>query len=272
MQLSKRLQAVAELVTPGMRVADVGCDHAYTSIYLAENKISPQIIAMDINRGPIERAKENIVKFGYSDKIEARQSNGVIKLETGETDTILIAGMGGALITQILLARIDILSEIKELILQPQSEIYKVRQMLQEQNFLIIKENMIWEDDKYYTMMKAVPRSMIKQENDYLLTEKEHFYYGRLLLEQRHPVLSEFLYWDLSLCEGILKVLETEKAGKSEEYRKIEEIDKSERSDQTYNANQTEKTEKVIRREEEIRERVLLIQNGLKYYNKVQGS
>ena len=63
MQLSRRLHAVVAMVTPGNRVADIGCDHAYTAIYLLTNRISPYVVAMDINQGPLERAKENIEKI-----------------------------------------------------------------------------------------------------------------------------------------------------------------------------------------------------------------
>lgn len=207
MQLSKRLQAVADLVTPGSRVADVGCDHAYTSIYLVKNNRSSHMIAMDVNQGPIDRAKENIIKYGCEDKIETRKSDGLEKLQKGEADTILIAGMGGALIISILSERMEVMISVKELILQPQSEIHKVRQFLQDQDFCILEENMLMEDGKYYVMMKAVPLSSVTISEVQLLTKEEHFHYGRLLLEAKNQILKEFLLWDLSLCEGIQKNL-----------------------------------------------------------------
>jgi tRNA (adenine22-N1)-methyltransferase len=254
MQLTKRLQAVAGLVSQGNRVADVGCDHAYISIYLAENEISPHIIAMDVNQGPIDRAKENVIKYNCQDRIETRKSNGLERLETGEADTILIAGMGGALMIQILTARLEVLRSVRELVLQPQSEIYKVRQMLTEQRLLILEENMVEEDGKYYVMMKAVPGSMVKEAhggsdkeatynlvNDvsaYQLLSEEHFQYGRLLLEKRHPVLRKFLLWDLSLCEGIMDNLKKEW------------------------------TETAQLRKQEIEDRMRLIHIGLEYFTK----
>ncbi len=204
MQLSKRLQAVADLVTIGNAVADVGCDHAYISIYLAKQKNSPRVIAMDVNQGPIDRANENIIKYGCENKIETRKSNGLQKLEVGEVDTILIGGMGGALTIQILSAKLEVMTTVKELVLQPQSEINKVRQFLQEQKFCIVEENMLYEDGKYYVMMRAIPKEKAGDESDrYQLTIDEHFYYGRLLLEVQNSILKEFLLWDLSLCEGI---------------------------------------------------------------------
>lgn len=210
MQLSRRLQAVADLVTQGMRVADVGCDHAYTSIYLADWGISPQVIAMDVNQGPVDKAKENVKRYGCADRIEVRKSDGLEKLKPGEVDAILIGGMGGALTIEILNKRPDILKEIKELILQPQSEICKVRNMLIDSGFLIIKENMVLEDGKYYMMMKAVQQTSVVNKEDYILTKQEHLYYGRLLLESKHPILKEYLNWELGICEEVLGNLNLE--------------------------------------------------------------
>ncbi len=236
MQLSKRLQAVADLVTPGSRVADIGCDHAYTSIYLVENEIASKVIAMDVNQGPIDRAQDNINKFGYQTRIETRKSNGLEKLTMDETDTILIAGMGGALTIQILQEKPELLSRVHELILQPQSEINKVRRMIVEQGFLIVRENMVYEDGKYYMMMRAVPKETVAEPEQYRLTMQEHFHYGRLLLEHRHPVLLAFLNWELGLFQTIQKDLMFK---------------------QTPNAKA---------REKELEEKIALIHCGLKYY------
>ena len=236
MQLSKRLQAVADLVTPGSRVADVGCDHAYTSIYLVENEIASKVIAMDVNQGPIDRAQDNINKFGYQAKIETRKSDGLDKLRMKEADTILIAGMGGALTIQILEEKPELVSEVRELILQPQSEINKVRKMLVDRRFLIVQENMVYEDGKYYTMMQAVPKDKVTLPSRYELKMPEHFHYGRLLLEQKHSILYAFLKWELGIFKNILKELRVE---------------------QTLNA----KT-----REKELKEKIELIKCGLKYY------
>jgi tRNA (adenine22-N1)-methyltransferase len=207
MQLSKRLHAVASLVTPNNRVVDVGCDHAYTSIYLVEHNISPGVIAMDVNQGPIERAQENIIKYGYEDRIDVRKSDGLEKLQKNEADTILIAGMGGALTNQILSKRMDIVRTIRELVLQPQSEIHLVRKMLNENDFLITSENMIKEDGKYYFMMRAETKSELREWERFELREEEHFYFGRLLLEQKHPILNEFLLKELRVCRQIHEML-----------------------------------------------------------------
>jgi tRNA (adenine22-N1)-methyltransferase len=207
MQLSKRLQTVADLVTPGNRVADIGCDHAYISIYLAEKNIAPFIVAMDINQGPIDRAKENISKYGYTGRIDVRKSNGLQMLRAGEADTVLMAGIGGALTMEILTKHPEVLVSIKELILQPQSEIHLVREALSELDFLITAENMVKEDGKYYICMKAEAKQQIKDCKAYELTKQEHIYFGKLLLEHRNPILLEYLKNEKQQCENIYKTL-----------------------------------------------------------------
>ena len=100
--ISKRLKAVADMVTPGLTAADIGTDHAYVPIYLIEHKISPKVYAMDINEGPIRMAVANVENEGYEDQIVVSQANGMQKLEAGQAESVVIAGMGGELIVQIL--------------------------------------------------------------------------------------------------------------------------------------------------------------------------
>jgi len=161
MIISNRLSKVANLVTIGNRVADIGCDHAYTSIYLIKNKISSKIIAMDINQGPLDRALENIKKYQYNKYIETRLSNGLDKLKKDEVDTILISGMGGNLIVDILDKNLDTVYKVKELILQPQSDIYKVREYIKRIGFMIIDEDILIDEDKYYNIIKTTNKRYI---------------------------------------------------------------------------------------------------------------
>ena len=122
-ELSKRLQAVADLVTPGMRLADVGTDHAYIPIYLTQNGLVPSAIAMDINKGPLERADTHILKHGLDGKIVTRLSDGLVNLKMEEADTMIAAGMGGGLVIHILNEDPAKTRSLKELVLQPQSEL-----------------------------------------------------------------------------------------------------------------------------------------------------
>ena len=141
--LSKRLSKNASFVTPGNRLADVGTDHGYIPIALVQEGKIPSALAMDVNPGPLERAKEHIQEFHLESYIHTRLSDGVQSLQPGEADSVLIAGMGGALTVKILREGEEVLKTVKELILQPQSEIDKVRRYLEQAGYRITKEDMV---------------------------------------------------------------------------------------------------------------------------------
>lgn len=185
-ELSRRLQAVADLVTPGSRLADVGCDHGYLSIYLVQSKKVPHSIAMDVNRGPLLRAQEHICQYGLEEYIETRLSDGLACLSAGEADTLVLAGMGGPLMEKIMEEGREVLAGMREMILQPQSEIPAFRRYLQKQGYCIVQEDMVREEGKYYPIMRAVPGKMCWERN-------VEFRYGKYLLDARHPVLQQYL-------------------------------------------------------------------------------
>lgn len=200
----------ASLVTPGFRLADVGTDHGYIPIALVQEGVIPQALAMDVNPGPLERAREHVREFGLESQIHTRLSDGVQALRPGEADTVLIAGMGGALTIRILEEGKVPLKTVKELILQPQSEIGQVRRYLEQAGYRIMKEDMVWEDGKYYTVMKAESGAMhYDRAMDYE--------YGALLLEEKHPVLYRYLEQRKRWCEKIYAQLSAE--GRREEKR-----------------------------------------------------
>lgn len=195
--LSDRLKMLANLVTPGNRVADIGCDHGYLSIYLVENGIAPSAIAMDVRRGPLAAARAHIAEAGLESSIETRLSDGLEKLEMGEADAIICAGMGGKLMQRILTEGMERAREAKELILQPQSEMAEFRAFLQENGFRTIAEDACLEDGKYYFCMKAVWCACPEEsENAYDASEISKRLadaYGEGLLKMRHPVLQSYL-------------------------------------------------------------------------------
>lgn len=192
MELSKRLQAVADLVTPGLKVADIGTDHGYIPIWLMEHKKASFAVAMDINKGPLEKARENIRLHGLTSYIETRLSDGMKNLKAGEAESVVIAGMGGGLVMKILEDVKGKSLGIREWILQPQSEIQKVRTYLRESGYCIVAEDMVLDEGKFYPMMKV-----IKGEPE-LYSEAE-LCYGKILLKNRNKVLEEFLKKELDI-------------------------------------------------------------------------
>ena len=120
MQLSERMRRLTCLVTEGNRLADVGTDHGYVPIALVKAGRIPSAVAMDVNRGPLARARAHIRESGLSTYIETRLSDGLAQLEPGEAETVMIAGMGGMLTIRILENGAHCLDTVQELVLQPQ--------------------------------------------------------------------------------------------------------------------------------------------------------
>ncbi len=188
-QLSKRMQAVADMVKEN-RVVDIGCDHAFVSIYLAQRSTVDRVIAMDVKTGPVDIAKENVALYNLHNKIEIRMSDGFEKLFLGEAEVAVIAGMGGYLMIDILKAGKEHLEAGIGLVLQPQSDIPEVRKYLDSVGYIIEDEDMLIDDGKYYSVMRAVPRekSLVEYTDD-------DYNYGPILLEKKHPVLKNNLEW-----------------------------------------------------------------------------
>lgn len=218
MQLSKRMGALASLVTEGNRLADVGTDHGYIPIELVRIKKIPSAIAMDVNRGPLERAEEHIREYGLDTYIETRLSDGLEKLKPGEADTVLIAGMGGQLTRRILQAGSHCLDTVQELILQPQSEIYLVRAWLADNDFRIVQEDIVLDEGKYYPMMRAVHGKAEKMSGAEL-------HYGDVSLQRSRQVLADYCRKEIQKNQAIMERLR-EHCG--EKYGRLEELCKKE--------------------------------------------
>ena len=184
--------AIANLVDNSKVLADVGCDHAYISINLLENSKAERIIASDLREGPLNIAKDNIKLEGFEERIETRLCAGLCGYEAGEVDTILISGMGGRLVKEILSESIDVVRRADTLILEPQSDLRVVRAYLKDIGFEIIDEDMLNEGGKYYQIIKAVKSKERMEVCDDIgaMAENE---FGPILIKKKHPVLLEFL-------------------------------------------------------------------------------
>ena len=191
-RIPKRMLAIANLVDNSKVLADVGCDHAYISINLLENSKAERIIASDLREGPLNIAKDNIKLCCYEDRIETRLCAGLCGYEAGEVDTILISGMGGMLVKEILSESIDVVRRADTLILEPQSDLRVVRAYLKDIGFEIIDEDMLNEGGKYYQIIKAVKSKERMEVCDDIgaMAENE---FGPILIKKKHPVLLEFL-------------------------------------------------------------------------------
>ncbi len=211
-QLSRRLQTLAQLVTPGNTAADVGCDHGFLSVYLIEAGISPHVIASDVREGPLLAARTHIEERGLSAYIESRLSDGLRAYRPGEAQTLICAGMGGRLMQRILTESRAVTESFRELILQPQSELRQFRIFLREQGFAVKDENLLCEGGKYYFFFRAVPGSPGSAQGEASEADRLGDKYGHGLLQDRHPVLREYLEHSLAAHEAVWEKLTAHKS------------------------------------------------------------
>lgn len=227
MQLSKRLNAVAKLAGKCRCVADIGTDHGYIPIYMIQQNLAQSAVAMDVNKGPLERASQNIKSYRMEKSITTRLSDGMAELKEEEADCVIIAGMGGLLTIRILEAGRTVLQTVDTLVLQPQSEIGQVRIWLSEHGYRITDEDMVLDDGKYYPMMRA------EHGEQEAWTEQEYAF-GKYLIQKRNPVLKEFLKKEERLCREILNSLD----GKSGEHIEKRRAEVEERQNQIHLAEE----------------------------------
>ena len=153
--MSARLEAIVELAERGDILCDVGCDHAHVPIRLLQSGCYRRAIGMDVIAGPLGKAAGNLSLYGMEDLVELRLSNGLDAFSAGEADTLVITGMGGTLMEDILLRQPEKTASFSALVLGPQSDPEKVRAALRRLGFLIKKEKLIFEDGKYYPVIRA---------------------------------------------------------------------------------------------------------------------
>lgn len=217
MQLSKRLQAVADMVTVKGTVCDIGCDHGYVAVYLIQKGACGKVIATDVRPGPLARAKEHIADYGLEEYIETRLSDGLSQVEKYEAEAAVCAGMGGRLMQRILTQGADKAENMRELVLQPQSELAAFRKFLKENGYVIAGENMVFEEGKFYPILHVTRNPGQEAERPEELSEdlweRLQFACGPWLLKKRHPILRQFLQYERKNCSEILARLEQEGQG-----------------------------------------------------------
>ncbi len=151
--LDNRMKKIADCVPVGSVVADVGTDHGKLPIYLAQTGKIERAVASDINEMPLNKAVSNVKKYGLEDKIDTYLTNGLIGIEKFSPDCVVIAGMGGELIEQIL-DESNVDKEGTIFVLQPMTKEAHLRRYLSENGYLITDEH-IAKDRKIYQIICA---------------------------------------------------------------------------------------------------------------------
>ena len=198
-RISDRLRIVAHMCDKGAVVADIGTDHGYLPIYLVQEGIARSAIAMDLRKGPLEKAKKHICDNCLEDRIQTRLSDGLEKLSKNEADIITICGMGGRLIADIVTKGKDVITQNTILVVSPQSEVGEFRHFLVSQGFEIEDEQMLKEDGKYYFIIKC------RKSEESVCSEfsETQYQYGWKLLDSKDKTLYEYLIKEKETNEGI---------------------------------------------------------------------
>lgn len=211
--LSKRLETIAKLVDKDSIIQDVGSDHAYLPIYLCQAKIINKAIASEINTEPYLNSKENISKYNLEDKIKVVLKDGINDLDKS-VDTLVIAGMGGVLIKNILKENKDALENVNTIITSPNNKSDRVREILYDFHYKIDDEVVVKENEKFYEIIKA---KKTKQRFKY---EKHHFEFGPILLKKRNEYFLEMWEKEKEKLNNILKQINNKNL---ESYKLIDE-------------------------------------------------
>lgn len=177
---SKRIECIASKVPFGSNLADVGCDHGYLIIEAYLNKKIKKAIAIDNKKGPLDSARNNISK--YLD-VRYSLSSGINDIDD-DTNSIVIAGMGGLLINSILEEgmKLNKVNSNQTFILEPNRNCYEVRKFLMENGFEIFDEEVVYDQKKYYEII------VCKKINKKIILTDDELLFGPILLNNKTEV------------------------------------------------------------------------------------
>ena len=196
MKLTDRLLKIASLVDNGKRIADIGTDHGYIPVYLLnQNKIQYAILG-DVNKGPLENARKEVNRNKLQDKVDLRLGSGIEVLKENEVDEIIIAGMGGMLINNLLKAN-------EKLILQPMQAPEELRMFLYQNGYKILDEHLVREEHRLYEIIVCKYEGLEPQEIDPIYYE-----IGQKLIQNNDPLLNDFIENKIRINQNVLKKLE----------------------------------------------------------------
>jgi len=197
-KLDDRLFSVASLVRQGSVVADIGTDHAYLLCYLIEKGVSPCGIAADINKGPLNNARQTVIDCGITDKVQLILSDGLKSIPENSADDIVLAGMGGILITEIIDCADWVKDEKVNIIAQPMTHAEVLREYFCKNGFKINKEITSTDGKRLYVAINASYTGLIY---DY---EKSYYYLGKLL-KNNDEITKKYIEKMISSLEKKLK-------------------------------------------------------------------
>ena len=203
LNISDRLERIAGLITKNGTVADIGTDHGYLPIYLVKENKAGNVIACDLRKKPLEKAKSNAADMGVDALIDFRISDGLSAVGAGEADTYIICGMGGHAIRKILQNALDAgkLPYGTDCVLSPHTDRESLSRFLYENGFMINKEILLHEKAAYYILWKCT------FDGEKRSASPEEHAYGSLLMQTKDDVLKSYLQREEELILRIIKKL-----------------------------------------------------------------
>lgn len=166
-KLSKRLQAIANFIKDGAKIADIGCDHALLDIYLVSTMPDIKVIAVDVREGALKQASSNVVKYDVKEKVDLRLGDGLEVISENEIDTVVISGLGGYKIVEIL-KNGNKLTNVNDIIVQPNVDYYHVRKSICSMGYFIADEVITKENDIIYVIIHFQKSKKEYNKLDYL--------------------------------------------------------------------------------------------------------
>lgn len=200
--ISKRLNRLISMAPTCNTAADIGTDHGFVPIWLVNEQKASRVIASDLRKGPLSIADSHIREAGLSDRIETRLGSGLSVLKPGEADLIIIAGMGGKLISALLEAYPDIVSAASYLLLSPHRDAAEVRKTIEALSYSVEQESLVYEEGKYYPILLASNRPPVLKMTD--LERK----YGPCILREKPETFLKFLADETEKKQAVLQKLE----------------------------------------------------------------
>lgn len=214
MKLSKRLKTIVNFIPYGCKVADIGTDHGFIPVFLVLNGISDYVVASDLRIDSLNKAVKEIEKRKFNAYIDARLGNGLSVLKPEEVDVAVIAGMGGMLISDILKNDKEIADTIKRLILQPMKASDYLRKYLIKNGYIIVDEELVKEQDKYYEIIVA-------EHGAQMYSDEIYYEIGKKLIEKRHPLLLGFLKYKIDKMRKIINEMPTKNRDENKRYKEL---------------------------------------------------
>lgn len=198
MDISKRLKCIENLIDSCEVVADIGTDHAYLPIDLIKQKICIRAIASDINRGPVQKARKNISQENMNKYIECRLGPGLSTIKCNEANVLIIAGMGGNLIRDIVETGIDVFKTAEYAVLQPVQNPEILRKYIYERGFSVINEELCFDENKYYEIIK------VKYDNKPRKLDDIDYEISKILFNNKHKLLKKYICYKIEKYGKIL--------------------------------------------------------------------